>query len=95
MGDIIQLRCDSILNLLVKEKDPDRKADLILAFYGTSIDGFPLQLLVLSQLLRHRSPLPFGVPPPPDHTHRFFEKALGGTLQNLRNQPLHPLARVL
>ena len=31
MGDIIQLRCDSILNLLVKEKDPDRKADLILA----------------------------------------------------------------
>jgi len=51
MGDIIQLRCDSILNLLVKEKDPDRKADLILAFYGTSIDGFPLQLLVLSQKL--------------------------------------------
>lgn len=51
MGDIIQLRCDSILNLLVQEKDPDRKADLILSFYATSIDGFPLQLLVLSQKL--------------------------------------------
>ncbi len=47
----IQLRCDSILNLLVKEKDEDKKADLITALYGTAIDGFPLQLLRLSQKL--------------------------------------------
>lgn len=47
----IQLRCDSILNLFVKEKDEDEKADLITAFYGTAIDGFPLQLLRLSQKL--------------------------------------------
>ena len=47
----IQLRCDSILNLLVKEKNDDKKADLITSFYGTAIDGFPLQLLGLSQKL--------------------------------------------
>jgi two-component system, NtrC family, sensor kinase len=47
----IQLRCDSILNLLVKEKNDDKKADLITSFYGTAIDGFPLQLLSLSQKL--------------------------------------------
>jgi signal transduction histidine kinase len=47
----IQLRCDSILHLLIKEKDENRKADLITAFYGTAIDGFPLQLLSLSQKL--------------------------------------------
>ena len=47
----IQLRCDSILNLLVKERNDDKKADLITSFYGTAIDGFPLQLLGLSQKL--------------------------------------------
>jgi two-component system, NtrC family, sensor kinase len=47
----IQQRCDSILNLLVKEKDENKKADLITSFYGTAIDGFPLQLLSLSQKL--------------------------------------------
>ena len=51
MGEIIQLRCDSILNLLVQEKNENKKADLVTAFYNTSIDGFPLQLLVLSQKL--------------------------------------------
>ena len=47
----IELRCDSILNLLIKEKDEDKKADLITSFYGTAIDGFPLQLQSLSQKL--------------------------------------------
>ncbi|HQV56020.1 MAG TPA: ATP-binding protein [Chitinophagaceae bacterium] len=47
----IELRCDSILNLLIKEKDENKKADLITSFYGTAIDGFPLQLLSLSQKL--------------------------------------------
>ena len=47
----IQLRCDSILNLLVKEKDEDKKADLITSFYGTAIDGYPQQLLSLSHKL--------------------------------------------
>ena len=51
MAQQIQLRCDSILNLLIKEKDEDKKADLITSFYGTAIDGFPLQLLGLSQKL--------------------------------------------
>ncbi len=51
MVEQIQLRCDSILNLLAKEKDADEKADLITSFYGTAIDGFPLQLLNLSQKL--------------------------------------------
>ena len=45
------MQCDSILNLLGKEKDANNKADLVLSFYGTSIDGFPLQLLGLSQKL--------------------------------------------
>lgn len=47
----IQLRCDSILNLLVKEQDEDKKADLITSFYGTAIDGYPQQLLSLSHKL--------------------------------------------
>jgi two-component system, NtrC family, sensor kinase len=47
----IQRRCDSILNLLIKEKDDNKKADLTTSFYGTAIDGFPLQLLRLSQKL--------------------------------------------
>ena len=47
----IQLRCDSILNLLAKEKDEDKTVDLITSFYGSAIDGFPLQLLSLSQKL--------------------------------------------
>jgi len=47
----IELRCDTILNLLIKEKDENKKADLITSFYGTAIDGFPLQLLSLSQKL--------------------------------------------
>ncbi len=47
----IELRCDSILNLLIKEKDEDKKAGLITSFYGTAIDGFPLQLMSLSQKL--------------------------------------------
>ncbi len=47
----IQLQCDSILNLLVKENSEDKKADLITSFYGTAIDGFPVQLLNLSQKL--------------------------------------------
>ena len=47
----IELRCDSILNLLIKEKNEDKKADLITSFYGTAIDGFPLQLQHLSQKL--------------------------------------------
>lgn len=44
-------QCDSILTLLIKETDENKKADLNLAFYLTSIDGFPLQLLKLSQKL--------------------------------------------
>lgn len=42
---------DSILNLLIKEKDPYRKTSHIIAFYSTSIDGFPLLLLDLSRKL--------------------------------------------
>lgn len=51
----IQQRCDSILNLLLKEKDADNKADLITSFYATAIDGYPLQLLSLSQKLLNAS----------------------------------------
>jgi two-component system NtrC family sensor kinase len=51
MVEQIQLRCDSILSLLAKEKDADKKADLITSIYGTAIDGFPLQLLSVSQKL--------------------------------------------
>lgn len=51
----IQQRCDSILNLLLKEKDADKKADLITSFYATAIDGYPLQLLSLSQKLLNAS----------------------------------------
>ncbi|HNP24361.1 MAG TPA: tetratricopeptide repeat-containing sensor histidine kinase [Panacibacter sp.] len=47
----ILAQCDSILDKVVKEKDADRKTDLLLSFYGTSIDGFPLQLQHLSQEL--------------------------------------------
>ncbi|MBK8607784.1 MAG: hypothetical protein IPN82_13580 [Chitinophagaceae bacterium] len=43
----IELRCDSILNLLIKEKDENKKADLITSFYGTAIDGFRCNYLVL------------------------------------------------
>ena len=51
MAEQASVWCDSILNLLGKEKDANKKADLVLSFYGTSIDGFPLQLLDLSQKL--------------------------------------------
>lgn len=42
---------DSILNLLVKEKGSYEKTSHIMAFYSTSIDGFPLLLLDLSKKL--------------------------------------------
>ncbi|GAB2839594.1 ATP-binding protein [Ferruginibacter profundus] len=51
MAEQASVRCDSILSLLVKEKDANKKADLLLSFYGTTIDGFPLQLLTLSKKL--------------------------------------------
>ncbi|MGG9962203.1 ATP-binding protein [Ferruginibacter sp. SUN106] len=51
MAEQAGMRCDSIINLLVKEKDANKKADLLLSFYGTTIDGFPLQLLTLSKKL--------------------------------------------
>jgi len=51
MAEQASMRCDSIINLLVKEKDANKKADLVLSFYGTTIDGFPLQLLTLSKKL--------------------------------------------
>ena len=51
MAEQVMAQCDSIFNLLIKEKDANKKADLNLAFYLTSIDGFPLQLLKLSQKL--------------------------------------------
>ena len=47
----IVVQSDSILNLLVKEIDGDKKADLVMAFYSTSIDGFPLTLINLSKKL--------------------------------------------
>src|SRR5690348_16014136 len=51
MAEQASMRCDSIINLLLKEKDAYKKADLVLSFYGTTIDGFPLQLLTLSKKL--------------------------------------------
>ena len=47
----ILAQCDSILNLVANEKDDNKKANLLLSIYGTSIDGFPLQLQHLSQKL--------------------------------------------
>ncbi|HRD57700.1 MAG TPA: ATP-binding protein [Ferruginibacter sp.] len=47
----VAAQCDSILRLLLSEKDAIKKADLNLAFYSASIDGFPLQLISLSQKL--------------------------------------------
>ena len=44
-------KCDSILNLLAIEKDNQRKSELVISFYYSSIDGFPSLLLKLSQQL--------------------------------------------
>lgn len=44
-------RCDSIVDLAEKEKDNNKKTDLLLSLYGTSIDGFPIQLQRLGQKL--------------------------------------------
>ena len=49
---LIPVSYTHLLNLLANEKDGNRKADLIAAFYGTAIDGFPLQLLGLSKQLQ-------------------------------------------
>ncbi len=49
--DKVVAHCDSILNLLSTEKDSKKKTELILSFYSTSIDGFPLALLNLSKQL--------------------------------------------
>jgi len=51
VADAVARGSDSILNLLIKEKDPYRKTSHIIAFYSTSIDGFPLLLLDLSRKL--------------------------------------------
>ncbi len=47
----IKANCDSILKLLSEETDNTRKSELIVSFYESSIDGFPLLLLELSQQL--------------------------------------------
>jgi len=47
----IQKSCDSLFNLLITEKNDDKKTDLILKFYLTSIDGFPVMVLDLGQRL--------------------------------------------
>jgi len=51
MSKRITAKCDSILNLLANEKNNHRKSELIISFYYSSIDGFPLLLLELSQKL--------------------------------------------
>ena len=51
MAEQIAKRCDSILNLMVKETNEDKKVSLAISLYSTSIDGFPLQLIALSQKL--------------------------------------------
>jgi len=45
----IQVKSDSLLKLLLRETDADKKAQLIVEFYLTPIDGFPLLLLKLGQ----------------------------------------------
>jgi len=47
----ISASCDSIFNLLAVEKDDNTKADHIINFYLTSIDGFPILLLDLGKRL--------------------------------------------
>jgi len=51
MAEQASMQCDSILKLLKNEKDANKRADLLLSIYGTSIDGFPLQLLTVSKNL--------------------------------------------
>ena len=47
----IRHQSDSIFNLLTKETDENKKVKLILSFFSTSIDGYPLQIQWLSQKL--------------------------------------------
>jgi two-component system, NtrC family, sensor kinase len=47
----IRHRSDSLIQLLKTENNQEKKADLIIEFYLTSIDGFPLLLLELGQQL--------------------------------------------
>ena len=47
----IKSTCDSIFIKLKKETNADKKAELIISFYLTSIDGFPLLLYDLGQKL--------------------------------------------
>jgi two-component system NtrC family sensor kinase len=47
----IRHRSDSLLQLLKTENNKQKQADLILEFYMTSLDGFPLLLLELGQQL--------------------------------------------
>ncbi len=47
----IRHRSDSLFQLLKTENNKEKKADLIVEFYLTSIDGFPLLLLELGQQL--------------------------------------------
>ena len=53
-GDVakrVSFQADSILNLMSKETDANKKTILIFSFYATGIDGFPLQMQRLSQQL--------------------------------------------
>ena len=53
IGSIEQIKstCDSVFTQLKTEANADKKAELIISFYLTSLDGFPLLLYDLGQKL--------------------------------------------